>query len=166
MQSKLRKLEEKSKIFHRMQRGIDFNDLSIVGEIASTEESSNIDFKRRKEMYDFYGVSMPEDEKDNSEEETDPNDPMNLVKDRYIEMLKQPHKEDEVLIEDEFGRIRWVKHGSDDHMNHIGSNYRIRQQIQGKIASRQPMKRMSRKKNEELFIYRGGSSEDDLGEST
>lgn len=102
---------------------------------------SNVDFKRRKEMYEFYGVELP-DQKD--EEEVNENDPMNLVKDRYVEMLKQPHKEDEVLIEDEFGRIRWVKHGSDDHMTYMGSNYRIRKQIEGKLSSSMhPQKKMS-----------------------
>lgn len=88
-------------------------------------------------MYEFYGVEL-------SDKEEDENDPMNLVKDRYLEMLKQPHKEDEVLIEDEFGRVRWVKHGSYDHMNHIGSNYRIRQQLEGKQNMHQPTKKMSR----------------------
>ena len=66
---------------------------SIVGEIESNEENSNIDFKRRKEMYEFYGISLPEQKEE--EEPEDADDPMNLVKDRYVEMLKQPHKEDE-----------------------------------------------------------------------
>lgn len=93
-------------------------------------------------MYAFYGVDLPDQQ---VEETEDADDPMNLAKDRYVEMMKQPHKEDEVLIEDEFGRLRWVKRGSDDHMNHMGSNYRIRKQVEGKLSSSlQSGKKMSR----------------------
>ena len=84
-------------------------------------------------MYDFYGVEMSdeeieeEDKKDKIKEEDE--------REKYLEMMKIPHKDDELLIEDEFGRIRWVKHGSDEHMRNIGSSYRIRQLLQGKSFS-------------------------------
>ena len=50
-------------------------------------------------------------------------------------MMNSPHKPDEVLIEDEFGRLRWAKQGSVDHMNNIGSSYRIRKQVQGELSA-------------------------------
>ena len=134
MKMKLQKLEEKSKRFHQMQKGNHWIGCLFIGEIIATEDNSNVDFKRRKEMYDFYGVEMSdeeieeEDKKDKIKEEED-------EREKYLEMMKIPHKDDELLIEDEFGRIRWVKHGSDEHMRNIGSSYRIRQLLQGKSFS-------------------------------
>lgn len=89
-----------------------------------------IDFKRRKEMFDFYDVPMVKEDV-----ETKPVVDLDGVRDRYVEMMNSPHKPDEVLIEDEFGRLRWVKQGSVDHMNNIGSSYRIRKQVQGELSA-------------------------------
>lgn len=89
-----------------------------------------IDFKRRKEMFDFYDVPMGKEDV-----ETKPTVGLDGVRDRYVEMMNNPHKPDEVLIEDEFGRLRWVKQGSVDHMNNIGSSYRIRKQVQGQLST-------------------------------
>lgn len=98
-------------------------------------------------MYDFYGVELPDDEKETNKEEQVNEDVLKeYAKNRYLEMLKIPHKDDDILIEDEFGRIRWVKQGSDDHMRNIGSSYRIRQELQGKSystpATKQKMSRI------------------------
>lgn len=102
-----------------------------------------VDFKRRREMYDFYGTELPDEHEEKKESVL----PMDLAKDRYKEMMNAPHKDDEVLIEDEFGRLRWVKRGSDDHMSYIGSSYRIRQQLEGKEEEKNPERKiqMSRK---------------------
>ena len=90
-------------------------------------------------MYDFYGLELPETEK-TVEESID--DPLSLARDRYVEMLNEPHKKDEELIEDEFGRLRWVKRGSDDYMNYIGSAYRIRQELKGKTVDSSSQKKV------------------------
>ena len=111
-------------------------------------------------MYDFYGTELFDEH-----EEKEPILPMDLAKDRYKEMMNAPHKDDEVLIEDEFGRLRWVKRGSDDHMSYIGSSYRIRQQLEGKEEEKNPEKKiqMSRKRCFFSQEHRRSQSEDDVG---
>lgn len=95
-------------------------------------------------MYDFYGVEMS-DEEIEEEDKEDENKEEEDEREKYLEMMKVPHKDDELLIEDEFGRIRWVKHGSDEHMRNIGSSYRIRQLLQGKsFSTPATKKKMSR----------------------
>lgn len=121
-----------------MQRGRDGMRLSAVGEIEVDDANTLVDFKRRKEMYDFYQEELPEA----NEKQSDAVNPMDLAKDRYREMLEAPHKDNEVLIEDEFGRLRWVPRGSDDHMSFIGSSYRIRQQLEGKDEERNPERKI------------------------
>ncbi|KNB43404.1 hypothetical protein JH06_2769 [Blastocystis sp. subtype 4] len=120
MKEKLRKLEEKAELFHKMQRG----------EVEIDEENTMIDFNRRKQMFEFYDIPMRTEDVKKEEPPL-----VDGVRDRYYEMLNSPHKPDEVLIEDEFGRLRWVKHGSVDHMNNIGSSYRIRKQMQGGLEN-------------------------------
>lgn len=138
MKEKLKRLEEKAERFHAMQRGRDGMRLSAVGEIEVDDANTLVDFKRRKEMYDFYQEELPEA----NEKQSDAVNPMDLAKDRYREMLEAPHKDNEVLIEDEFGRLRWVPRGSDDHMSFIGSSYRIRQQLEGKDEERNPERKI------------------------
>lgn len=135
MSEKLKKLKEKADVFHQLQRGIFRVAHSKLGDKQPDEQNCLIDFKRRKEMYDFYGLELPDNEKP---QEGSVDDPMSLVRDRYIDMLNEPHKDNEELIEDEFGRLRWVKRGSDEYMNYIGSAYRIRQELKGKSVDADP----------------------------
>lgn len=135
MSEKLKKLKEKVDVFHQLQRGEFLVRHSTLGDKQPDEQNCLIDFKRRKEMYDFYGLELPDNEKP---QEGSVDDPMSLVRDRYIDMLNEPHKDNEELIEDEFGRLRWVKRGSDEYMNYIGSAYRIRQELKGKSVDADP----------------------------
>ena len=120
-----------------------------------------IDFNRRKQMFEFYDIPM-------RTEDVKKEDPplIDGVRDRYYEMLNSPHKPDEVLIEDEFGRLRWVKHGSVDHMNNIGSSYRIRKQMQGGLQDVDERKPTSSTFLCCVIMSRSSESEDDMGEST
>ena len=124
------------------------------------EENTMIDFNRRKQMFEFYDIPMRTEDVKKEEPPL-----VDGVRDRYYEMLNSPHKPDEVLIEDEFGRLRWVKHGSVDHMNNIGSSYRIRKQMQGGLENVEEKKPTS-----SIFCIcdvrnRSSESEDDMGES-
>lgn len=138
MKEKLKRLEEKAERFHAMQRGANRMCLLVVGDIDVDDANTLVDFKRRKEMYDFYQEELPE----SNQKPNDPVNPMDLAKDRYKEMMDAPHKDNEVLIEDEFGRLRWVPRGSDDHMNFIGSSYRIRQLLEGKEEEKNPERKI------------------------
>ena len=106
---------------------------SFVGEIQPDSESL-IDFSRRKQMYDYYEIPM-------AAEETAPKEQPSsgvtdeIIIERYKSFLQVPHKPDDVLIEDEFGRIRWVARGSTEHMKNIGSSYRIRNEMSGSAGS-------------------------------
>ena len=135
MSEKMKKLKEKASIFHQLQRGRFRVILWMLGDKQPDEKNCLIDFKRRKEMYDFYGLELPDNEKP---QEGSVDDPMSLVRDRYVDMLNEPHKDNEELIEDEFGRLRWVRRGSDEYMNYIGSAYRIRQELKGKSTEADP----------------------------
>ncbi|KAK8812174.1 hypothetical protein WA158_007408 [Blastocystis sp. Blastoise] len=51
-----------------------------------------------------------------------------MKNDRFKEVfLQNRYIQGDVLILDEFGRYRWVPEGCDEHMNNIGSAYRIKQ---------------------------------------
>ena len=85
-------------------------------------------------MYDYYDIPM-------AAEETAPKEPTSsgamseIIQERYKSFLQAPHNPDDVLIEDEFGRIRWVARGSTDHMKNIGSSYRIRNELSGNAGN-------------------------------
>lgn len=120
-------------------------------------------------MYDYYEIPM-------AAEETAPKEQLSsgitdeIIQERYKSFLQVPHNPDDVLIEDEFGRIRWVARGSTEHMKNIGSSYRIRNELNGSAGSD------SKKKNEKpamsskftvicISQCRSCSCENDLGTS-
>ena len=75
-------------------------------------------------MYDFYGMPMPEEQDDEDAEDAEEkrikyDETMNPARSRYETIMNQPHQSNEVLIEDEFGRVQWVKQGSEDHRRYM-----------------------------------------------
>ena len=72
-------------------------------------------------MYDFYGMPLPEEQEDASDEEKriKYDETMNPARSRYETIMNQPHQSNEVLIEDEFGRVQWVKQGSEDYRRYL-----------------------------------------------
>lgn len=79
-------------------------------------------------MYDYYEVPLPEEEtpRDSSAPSGMSKE---MMQEQYKAFLDLPHKPDDVLIEDEFGRMVWVARGSTEHMKNIGSSYRIRNEL-------------------------------------
>ena len=75
-------------------------------------------------MYDFYGIPLPEEKENESDDEKriKYDETMDPARNRYETIMNQPHRSNEVLIEDEFGRVQWVKQGSEEYRQFMERN--------------------------------------------